>query len=555
MFKLISIIVFVHHVRSQNPSPCPEIFSYEPRGQEEDRWYGVVSLQTAEDLDGVWLKITLDRPAELLGNWFGEAHSSDNQEFTIRNPRYKLEAGPPVSVRFFVKYNAASTIPSLKVIKLNGKTICTSSRDDIVSTTPQLHISQIRPVTSRPNRPNNRPASSEEGAYLNTKPSSSSGNRGSAQGNHGGSSQERPSSHGGSSQERPDSYDNHQTNNYNSQSTTSSYNTNNNNNNYSNNRRPGSQSNSISNNHREHESSTNSGDFAVHRPSQARPPSKPSTLSKRNVGCGTVAMKASPLISYGQNTTQGQWPWHVALYHIQGAQLLYTCGGTLISENHVLTAAHCVAKPQTNRPIDTKDLSVYLGKYHLKKFGDGTQDRDVTDIFIHPQYNYSVYFNDIAVLKLKTPADLNNYVRPCCLWEDGTDIEYVLNKLGTVVGWGFDEKRQISDTLMQAQMPVVSTVNCIYSNREFFSQFTFEKTYCAGFRNEDAGTTVCNGDSGGGMVFPKAGTSGHNTVWQIRGIVSVGVALQGQGVCDPRHYIVFTDVAKHLDWIKQVMRE
>lgn len=123
-------------------------------------------------------------------NWFGEAHSSDNQEFTIRNPRYKLEAGPPVSVRFFVKYNAASTIPSLKVIKLNGKTICTTSREDTISTTPQLHISQIRPVTTRPVRPNNRPASNE-GAFLNSRPTSSE-------------------SHGGSSQERPDSYENHQ---------------------------------------------------------------------------------------------------------------------------------------------------------------------------------------------------------------------------------------------------------------------------------------------------------------------------------------------------------
>ncbi|RZC34688.1 serine proteinase stubble-like, partial [Asbolus verrucosus] len=302
------------------------------------------------------------------------------------------------------------------------------------------------------------------------------------------------------------------------------------------------------------------GDFAVNnRPSQTRPPPRPSSVTKRNVACGTVAMKPSPLISYGQNTTQdgflGQWPWHAALYYAQGAQLMYTCGATLISENYILTAAHCVAKPHSNRPIDTKRLAVYLGKYSLKKFGSGTQDREVSDIFIHPQYNYSVYFNDIAVLKLKNSVDITNYVRPCCLWEGGNDIEYVLNKLGTVVGWGFDENRQISDTLMQAQMPVVSTVTCIYSNREFFSQFTNEKTYCAGFRNDDLGTTVCNGDSGGGMVFPKSGTNGHNTVWQIRGIVSVGVALQGQGVCDPQHYIVFTDVAKHLNWIRQVMSE
>lgn len=68
MLKLISALIFVVPlISSQNPSPCPEIFSYEPRGQEEDRWYGVISLQTHEDLDGVWLKIMLDRPVELLG--------------------------------------------------------------------------------------------------------------------------------------------------------------------------------------------------------------------------------------------------------------------------------------------------------------------------------------------------------------------------------------------------------------------------------------------------------------------------------------------------------
>jgi hypothetical protein len=547
MFALISLLVLTTSLASsQNPSPCPELFSYEPRGQEEDRWYGVIRLQSREDLDGVWLKITLDRPAELLGNWFGEAVSSDNQEFTVKNPGYKLEAGPPVSVRFFVKYNAASTVPSVKSVKLNGKTVCTANREETVSTTPRLHISQIRP-----NRPNNKPTGrpsggGDEGAYLHNREPPS---------------QQRPSNNynnnEGSSQ-RPNNYNNQQSSNHGG------------------NRRPSgsSQSNSINNSHRESQttqsSGTNSnglsaeeetphnesdffpGDFAVHRPSQSRPPSRPSSVSKRNVACGTVAMKASPLISYGQNTTQGQWPWHAALFHAQGPQLMYTCGATLISETHILTAAHCVAKPQTSRAIDTKRLTVYLGKYSLKKFGPGTQDREVSDIFIHPQYNYSVYFNDIAVLKLKNPVDITNYVRPCCLWEDGEEIERILGNLGTVVGWGFDEKRQISDTLMQAQMPVVSTVNCIYSNREFFSQFTFEKTYCAGFRN---GTTVCNGDSGGGMVFPKSGTSGHNTVWQIRGIVSVGVALQGQGVCDPRHYIVFTDVAKHSDWIKQVMKE
>jgi secreted trypsin-like serine protease len=64
------------------------------------------------------------------------------------------------------------------------------------------------------------------------------------------------------------------------------------------------------------------------------------------------------------------------------------------------------------------------------------------------------------------------------------------------------------------------------------------------------GTSVCNGDSGGGMVFPKTSSSSSNPVWQLRGLVSISVALQNQLKCDSSHYVVFTDVAKYLDWIR-----
>lgn len=65
-----------------------------------------------------------------------------------------------------------------------------------------------------------------------------------------------------------------------------------------------------------------------------------------------------------------------------------------------------------------------------------------------------------------------------------------------------------------------------------------------------AGTSVCNGDSGGGMYFTK---NDDADVWQIRGLVSIGVALQGK-TCNPSHYVIFTDLAKHLDWIKETMQ-
>lgn len=89
-------------------------------------------------------------------------------------------------------------------------------------------------------------------------------------------------------------------------------------------------------------------------------------------------------------------------------------------------------------------------------------------------------------------------------------------------------------------MPVVTHETCIWSNRDFFSKVTSDKSFCAGFRN---GTTLCGGDSGGGMVFKQGGQ------YYLRGIVSVSIALQNSRKCDPHHYVVFADVAKYSNWV------
>lgn len=91
-------------------------------------------------------------------------------------------------------------------------------------------------------------------------------------------------------------------------------------------------------------------------------------------------------------------------------------------------------------------------------------------------------------------------------------------------------------------MPIVTHETCIWSNRDFFSKVTSEKSFCAGFRNR---TTVCNGDSGGGMVF-KQGKQ-----FYLRGIVSISIALQNSLKCDPDAFAVFVDAAKYVTWIKE----
>jgi secreted trypsin-like serine protease len=64
---------------------------------------------------------------------------------------------------------------------------------------------------------------------------------------------------------------------------------------------------------------------------------------------------------------------------------------------------------------------------------------------------------------------------------------------------------------------------------------------------------VCNGDSGGGLVFPRQ-LNDDTEVWMLRGIVSHGRKKRGyNNICDTKSYIVFTDVAVYLDWIYRVL--
>lgn len=80
--------------------------------------------------------------------------------------------------------------------------------------------------------------------------------------------------------------------------------------------------------------------------------------------CGTVSQKVTPLIVNGFNTSEGQFPWHVAIYVSDSSKVLqYICGGSLISKEEVVTAAHCVTVPRRNALVDLKRLQIYLGRY------------------------------------------------------------------------------------------------------------------------------------------------------------------------------------------------
>ncbi|XP_039764578.1 chymotrypsin-C-like isoform X2 [Pararge aegeria] len=279
----------------------------------------------------------------------------------------------------------------------------------------------------------------------------------------------------------------------------------------------------------------------------------PDRKPKKN--CGRRQVTHTELIVNGALTKPGDWPWHVALYRIDRSTIKYICGGTLISKNHVLTAAHCVTIRGV--PALPETLSVVLGKFNLIGGDTESVEREVHSIVVNDQFDHRRLENDIALLKLKSEAVFNDYIQPACLWYPkaverlpGTEI------FGTVVGWGFENTDALAPQLRKAKMPLVGESTCIKSNPVFYSKLLKNNNkFCAGYRN---GTSACNGDSGSAFqVFlpDKTGDDNPDAVgaWYVRGIVSVTLSRVDVAICNPEEYVVFTDVEKYKHWIEKHM--
>ena len=117
-----------------------------------------------------------------------------------------------------------------------------------------------------------------------------------------------------------------------------------------------------------------------------------------NARCGCSASSATLGRIVGGETASSQtWGWAASLrYSSSGSHF---CGGSIISEFHILTAAHCTAGLSSPALIRVVVGSIYLSSI--------VQQRNVVKIYNHPGYVSSNYLNDIAILKLSAPLNLD----------------------------------------------------------------------------------------------------------------------------------------------------
>ncbi|KAL0274763.1 UNVERIFIED_CONTAM: hypothetical protein PYX00_002812 [Menopon gallinae] len=236
-------------------------------------------------------------------------------------------------------------------------------------------------------------------------------------------------------------------------------------------------------------------------------------------------------IVLGENANEGEFPYQVSL-RIRGifGTVKHYCGGSIIKENVVLTAAHCIL----NRLPPFATIEVAAGKHHTNWDERHVQVSKVLKTITHPKYNGGIAPYDIALIILATPYKYSEYVQPVALPKKG------YNELGnaTVTGWGSTSNTTYArspDVLQKVTLQLVDPKVCrmIYGKR-----FDTELNICGGSLGSKK--TACSGDSGGPLI------QDINDIRTIVGIVSWGRVPCGGGFPS-----VYTRVSSLIDFIEK----
>ncbi|XP_066556738.1 prothrombin [Amia ocellicauda] len=244
----------------------------------------------------------------------------------------------------------------------------------------------------------------------------------------------------------------------------------------------------------------------------------------------------------------GSAPWQVMLYMKNPLELL--CGASLLSDQWILTAAHCILYPPWDRKYTADDILVRLGKHSAVEYEENQEKIVALDkIIIHPNYNWKENLNrDIALLHMRKPVTFTNHISPVCLpTQKVAKTLMSAGHKGRVSGWGnlFETwtttPHYPPTVLQQTHLPIVKQDTCQAST----SIKVTNNMFCAGFGPDD--TTrgdACEGDSGGPFVMKNP----EDNRWY-----QIGIVTWGEGCDRIGKYGFYTHVFRMRKWMLKVI--
>ncbi|CAB3993158.1 MAM and LDL-receptor class A domain-containing 1-like isoform X2, partial [Paramuricea clavata] len=261
--------------------------------------------------------------------------------------------------------------------------------------------------------------------------------------------------------------------------------------------------------------------------SQTPTPPPPTTQA----GCGKAKLFLDKVVS-GQTARPNSWPWQVSLRNVGSSN--HFCGGSLISDQWVVTAAHCVLGRSAS------SLNVRLGEHNFNLNEGNEMDSRVVQIIVHPRYLDDNFNYDIALVKLSRRVPFTPQIQPVCLPQQGVIVDEVSGQGCYITGWGRTGASKPGATvLQQARLPVISESKC----REHMGSQVTRQMICAGFGGNST-VSGCFGDSGGPFVCRDKSSNR----WILQGAVSWGTRTCSAG---HNEFTVFARVAEFAIWIKQ----
>ncbi|XP_012529670.2 chymotrypsin-2 [Monomorium pharaonis] len=223
----------------------------------------------------------------------------------------------------------------------------------------------------------------------------------------------------------------------------------------------------------------------------------------------------------GEDTKLGEIPYQVSLQTEYSS--FHFCGGSILNDNYVITAAHCVDDKDAN------DIKVVADTIDLNK---PKSQHKVTKIIVHEEYDSSnSWINDIALLKVKIPFVISATVAYVSLLPK--DYVVKANDIAVASGWGdIVENGPSTNKLQRVNILIADQESCrsIYKKEGYN---VYPTQICAYDPSVEKG--ICNGDSGGPLT--------------VNGKL-IGLVSWSLGCAKIKYPAVYTRVVSYLDWIE-----
>ncbi|XP_039205287.1 enteropeptidase isoform X2 [Crotalus tigris] len=251
--------------------------------------------------------------------------------------------------------------------------------------------------------------------------------------------------------------------------------------------------------------------------------------SGKSCGEKMITQKSRPRIVGGSDAQEGAWPWIVSLYF----NYRPTCGASLINNEWLLSAAHCVY----GRNLKPSQWKAVLGLHtNLNLSYPQTVSREIDQIIINPHYNKRTKDSDIALMHLQFRVNYTDYIQPICFPEKNK--QFLPGTKCSIAGWGkTTPEDSISSILQEAEVPLITHQKC----KELMPEYNItENMICAGY--DKGGIDSCQGDSGGPLMCQE------NKKWFLAGVTSFGYKC-----ALPNRPGIYVNVFKFVDWIKRTI--